>query len=55
MNVHNSLQIGTSQWLEYERQWPAGFHKKLTKKSKDHGSSYKTDYQTWQGYAHCGY
>ena len=34
VNVHNSLQIGTSQWLEYERQWPAGFHKKLTKKVK---------------------
>ncbi len=34
VNVHNSLQIGTSQWLEYERQWPAGFHKKFTKKVK---------------------
>ena len=34
MNVHNSVEIGTSQWLEYERQWPAGFHKKLTKKRK---------------------
>ena len=34
MNVHNSVEIGTSQWLEYERQWPAGFYKTLTKKVK---------------------
>jgi hypothetical protein len=34
LNVHNSLQIGTSQWLEYEGQWPAGFHKRLTKRVK---------------------
>ena len=43
VNVHNSVEIGTSQWLEYERQWSAGFHKKLTKKGEDHGSSNKTD------------
>ena len=32
VNVHNSVEIGTSQWLEYERQWPAGFYKTLTKR-----------------------
>ena len=26
VNVHNSVEIGTRQWLDYERQWPAGFH-----------------------------
>ena len=28
------MEIGNNQWLDYERQWPAGFHKKLTKQLK---------------------
>lgn len=29
VNVHNALQLGTAEWLEYEEQWPSGFNNKL--------------------------
>ena len=34
VNVDDSINIGTKQWLEYESQWPTGFHNKLKKKVK---------------------
>jgi len=34
VNVYNSVEIGISQCIEYERQWPAGFYQKLPKKVK---------------------
>jgi len=34
VDVHKFVEIGTTQWLDYEREWAVGFHKKLTKKVK---------------------
>ena len=41
VNVHKSVEIGTTQWLDYEREWPAGFHKTLTKQVKTTAASTK--------------
>ena len=29
LNVDDSIKVGTEQWHEFEKQWPAGFHNKI--------------------------